>query len=167
MKLFNLFLLLLCAALSSKAQLDTGFIYKIKSLDTANILKKDTMAVPNDRLTKKIKLLRKERGSFNIETIVKIKLAEEQKDTSHSKEFYSKLQKEVTTGRTATLLENSVINLYRREFTETEIDQLIAFYKTPVGKKMSKEFILLMVESAKDAEQLMKMAFNHLDNKTK
>lgn len=167
MKVFNLLLLLLCIAFSSKAQLDTAFIYKLKALDTANILKKDTMAVPNDGLTKKIKLLRKERGSFNIETIVKIKLAEEEKDTTHSKEYYSQLQKEVTGGRTARLIENSVINLYRRVFTEKEIDQLLAFYKTAAGKKMSKEFIFLMVESAKDAEQLVKIAHNNLNNKGK
>jgi len=39
------------------SQIDTAFISKLKSLDTANILKLDTSAVPDDALTQKIKAL--------------------------------------------------------------------------------------------------------------
>ncbi len=159
-----LFLFFFQAAFS---QIDSSFIAKIKSLDTADVLKIDTSAVPDDIFTKKIKQLRNERSGLTIEAIIKLKLTEEQqKDTAHTKAFYSQLQEELTTGHTGKLLDNSLVNLYRRSYTEKEIDDLIAFYKTSAGKKMDKEFFIVLVESVKDAEQLIKMAMNKL-SKTK
>ncbi len=150
------------------SQIDTSFISKIKSLDTANILALDTAAVPNDGMTKKIKLLRSEKRGLNLETVLRIKLTEQQqKDTTHSKEFYDKLLSEVTTGKTSILIENSLINLYRRNFSEKEIDELISFYKTSAGKKMDTEYILLMVESMKDAELLLKLASKNIEPQDK
>jgi hypothetical protein len=150
----------------SFSQIDSSFINKIKALDTANILKSDTLSVPGDLLTKKIKLLLSEKKGLTIGTILKIKITEEQqKDTTHSKEFYNKLLEEVTTGKTNKLIENSLINLYRRTFTEKEIDELVSFYKTSAGKKMDKEFLLILVESVKDAEQLLKLAAKNIESK--
>ncbi|CAN5235539.1 hypothetical protein BH09BAC2_BH09BAC2_11630 [soil metagenome] len=143
---------------SANAQLDTAFIKKLKSLDTLNTLKTDTIAVLEDRLTKKIRVLRRERSGFDINFLIQMKLAEEQaKDTIHSKSYYLQLTKELTTGRAGRLIENSLINIYRKLFTEREIDQMISFYKTSAGKKMSKEFIYLVLRSSKNAEQLMKL----------
>ncbi|MEP6584346.1 MAG: DUF2059 domain-containing protein [Ginsengibacter sp.] len=160
------FILSILMPFVSVSQLDTAFISKLKSLDTANILKLDTAAVPDDALTAKIKMLRSEKKGLNVESILKIKISEEQqKDTSHSKAFYDALLNDLTHGRTSKLLENSIINLYRRNFTEADIDELIRFYKTPAGKKMDKEYILLIVESIKDAEQLMKLAAQNLQVK--
>ena len=145
------------------SQIDSSFMARIKSLDTADVLKMDTLAVPDDAFTQKIKQLRSERSGLTIEAIIKQKLTEEQgKDTLHPKVFYDRLQEELTTGRAGKLLENSLINLYRRSFTEKEIDELIAFYKTSAGKKMDKEYFILLVESVKDAEQLIKMAMNKM-----
>lgn len=150
----------------SSAQADTSFFLRLKSLDTANTLKADTAAVANDRLTQKIKLLRSERSGLTTESVIKMKISEEQeKDTAHSKYFYKKLTDEITTGKTGKLIETSLINLYRRNFTESEIDDLIKFYKTPAGKKMNKEFILLTLQSIKDAEQLLKIAAKNLQLK--
>ena len=163
MKLFISILGLLIFSLSF-SQLDSSFIAKLKSLDTANNLKSDTASVPNDALTKKIRQLRNEKNGLTIENILRLKIMEEQpKDSIHSKEFYNKLLVEVTTGPTSKLIENSLINLYRRNFTEEEIDELIAFYKTSAGKKMDKEFILMMLQSIKDAEQLLKLAATKLE----
>ena len=143
----------------SFSQIDTSFIGKLKALDTVNNLKADTTSVPDDALTKKIRMLRSEKNGLTIETILKIKIGEEQqKDTAHSKEFYDKLLTEITTGKTSKLIENCVLNLYRRNFTEQEVDDIVKFYKTSAGKKMSKEFLLIMVQSVKDAEQLLKLA---------
>jgi hypothetical protein len=148
----------------SFSQIDSAFINKIKALDTANILKSDTVAVPNDLLTKKIKMLLDEKKGLTIGTILRIKITEEQqKDTSHPKDFYTKLLDEVTTGKTGKLIENSLINLYRKNFTEKETDELINFYKTSAGKKMDTEFLLLLVESVKDAEQLLKLAAKNIE----
>ena len=67
------------------------------------------------------------------------------------------------TGKTSELLENSLINIYRRTFTESEIDELINFYQTSAGKKMDKEFLLLLVQSVKDGEQLLNLAVKNLE----
>lgn len=156
------FLLPIC----SIAQMDTAFIAKLKSLDTANMLKLDTATVPNDPLTAKIKQLRSEKKGLTLETIIKMKLAEQQQsNTTHSKDYYDKLMEDVTKGKTSKLIENSLINLYRNNFTEPEIDELIKFYQTSAGKKMDKEYILLMVESMKDAEQLIKLAAKNVGEK--
>jgi hypothetical protein len=148
----------------SFSQIDSSFILKLKALDTANILKSDTVSVPDDQLTKKIKLLMSEKKGLTLGTILKIKITEEQqKDTVHSKEFYNKLLEDVTTGKTSKLMEKSLINLYRRTFTEKEVDELINFYQTSAGKKMDKEFLLLLVQSVKDGEQLLKLAAARLE----
>jgi hypothetical protein len=141
------------------SQLDLAFVTKLKALDTANILKSDTIAVPNDQLTQKIQLLRKERRGLTTETFLQIKIMEErEKDKIHAASYYDSLLVEVTTGRTGRLIDNCVINLYRRSFTEAKVDELLRFYKTAAGKKMDSEFLLLMLRSIKDAEHLMKMA---------
>jgi hypothetical protein len=148
----------------SFSQIDSAFILKLKSLDTANILKTDTVAVPNDALTHKIKQLLEEKNGLSVAAILKIKIMDEQqKDTVHSKEFYRKLMEDITTGTTGKLLENSLINIYRRTFTENEIDELIKFFQTSAGKKMDKEFLLLLVQSVKDGEQLLKLAVQNLE----
>jgi hypothetical protein len=107
------------------------------------------------------------KGGLTIESIVQLKVMEEkQKDTSRAKrEFYDKLLKEATEGRTAKLMENCMINMYRRTFTESEVDELVKFYKSSAGQKMDKEFLVLLVESAKGAEQLLKLAAKKLGAK--
>jgi len=158
------FIFLLLIPFLSFSQIDSAFIKKIKALDTANVLRSDTLSVPDDSFTNKIKLLRSEEKGLTIETILRLKISEEQqKDTAHSKEFYKKLLAEITTGKTGKLLENSMINLYRRSFTEEEVDDLIKFYKTSAGQKMNKEHLLLLVQSVKDAEQLLKLAAKNIE----
>ena len=161
------FALLGVSFLHGHAQIDSALIKRIKALDTADMVKTDTVAVPNDSFSKKVRELRSEQKGLTLETILRLKIAEEQqKDTTHSKEFYQKLIDDVTTGRTSKLLENSVVNIYRRTFTEKELDELISFYKTSAGQKMNTEYLLLLVQSVKDAEQLLKMAAKQLDQKT-
>lgn len=148
----------------SFSQIDSAFILKLKALDTANILKKDTVAVPNDAFTQKIKKLLDKKNGISVKAILQFKIMDEQKkDTVHSKEFYKKLMDDVATGKTSELLENSLINIYRRTFTESEIDELINFYQTSAGKKMDKEFLLLLVQSVKDGEQLLNLAVKNLE----
>ena len=152
------------SSLQAFSQIDSGFIKALKALDTADILKSDTLAPPKDVFTQKIKILRKERKGLTTENILRIKIMEEQqKDTVHSKNFYTELQREITIGKTGQLLENSFINLYRNHFTEKEVDDLITFYKSSAGKKMDNDFILLMVQSVKGAEQLLKIAGNNVE----
>ena len=146
-------------SLSSQAQVDTSFLNKLKNLEKTNSLKMDTAAVPNDALTRKIKQLRKEKGGLDIETVIAIKLAEQQqKDTTHPAAYYDKLKREITTGKTGQLIENCVINLYRNAYTIKEIDELLFFYRTSAGKKMNNANILIIMQSVKDTEELLKMA---------
>jgi len=70
----------------------------------------------------------------------------------------------ITNGKTSKLLENSLVNIYRRTFTENEVEELIKFFQTSAGKKMDKEFLLLLVQSVKDGEQLLKLAVKDLEN---
>jgi len=163
MKLIILAIALLTSVFSF-SQIDSAFISKIKALDTANILKKDTVAVPNDGFTEKIKKLLNEKNGISVKAILQLKIIDEQKkDTVHSKEFYGKLMDDVTTGKTSKLLENSLVNIYRRTFTENEIDELVSFFQTAAGKKMDKEFLLLLVQSVKDGEQLLSLAVKDLE----
>lgn len=162
------FALLGLSFLHGHAQIDSALIKRIKALDTADMVKTDTVAVPNDSFSKKVRELRSEQKGLTLETILRLKIAEEQqKDTAHSKEFYQKLIDDVTTGRTSKLLENSVINIYRRTFTEKELDELIAFYKTSAGQKMNTEYLLVLVQSVKDAEQLLKLAAKNIESADK
>lgn len=157
-------LLLLTIPAMAFCQIDTVFLQRLKGVESGDLLKKDTMAVPDDAFSRKIKLLRTEKNSLNIEMIMQIKIKEEQeKDKSRPKEFYDKLLQEMTTGETGRLLENCMINMYRESYTEEEIDELIRFFKTSAGKKMNTEFIFLIARSVKDAEYLMKIAMTKLD----
>ena len=161
-----LFVFAVVSYFQSFSQIDSAFIGRIKALDTANVLKSDTLSAPDDESIKKIKLLLNEKRGLTIGTILRLKLTEEQqKDTLHSKDYYNKLLEECTTGKTGKLIENSLINLYRRTFTEKEIDELLTFYKTSAGKKMDQEYLLLLVESVKDLEQLLKLAVKNLELK--
>jgi len=155
-KIFIALCLLLPA--SGFAQIDSSFLQKIKYAETADFLKTDTLAVPEDALTQKIRQLRKEKNGVDIEMVLQIKIREEQeKDTVRGKDYYDTLLSEVTTGKTGKLLENALINMYRQTFTEPEIDELLRFYKTSAGKKMNSDYILLIIRSVKDAEALMKL----------
>jgi len=149
----------------SFSQIDSAFVLRLKALDTANILKADTASVPNDTFTQKIKQLLGEKKGPSVVAILKFNILEEQqKDTVHSKEFYNKLMEYITNGKTSKLLENSLVNIYRRTFTENEVEELIKFFQTSAGKKMDKEFLLLLVQSVKDGEQLLKLAVKDLEN---
>jgi hypothetical protein len=149
----------------SFSQIDSAFVLRLKALDTANFLKADTASVPNDTFTQKIKQLLGEKKGPSVVAILKFNILEEQqKDTVHSKEFYNKLTEDITTGKTSKLLENSLVNIYRRTFTENEVEELIKFFQTSAGKKMDKEFLLLLVQSVKDGEQLLKLAVKDLEN---
>jgi uncharacterized protein len=161
-KLYTLLLIILPAA--AFAQIDTAFLQRLKLMESADMLKKDTMTVPDDAFTRKIKELRAEKNGLNIELVMQIKIKEEQeKDKTRPAEYYDRLLKEMTTGETGRLLENCLVNMYRESYTEQEVDELIRFFKTSAGKKMNTEFIFLIARSVKDAEQLMKIAMTKLD----
>lgn len=66
--------------------------------------------------------------------------------TTHSKareEFWEDFKKEVK----AEDITNMIIPIYDKHYTESDIDQLIAFYNSPIGKKMISTMPQVMQES--------------------
>lgn len=66
--------------------------------------------------------------------------------SSHSKagdEFWENLKKEIK----AEDIENMIIPIYDKYYTESDIEQLIAFYGSPIGKKMIATMPQVMQES--------------------
>ena len=55
---------------------------------------------------------------------------------------------------------NKIINIYSNHFTESELNELIKFYKTPLGQKTLKEFPAIMQEAAMAGQE---EANNHSD----
>lgn len=128
----------------------------------------DTLAVPNDKLTAEIKTLRRERKTINTDDVIKIKIEEERnKDTKLPAEYYDRLLSAFTNGSAGKWVDNSIIRLYRKYFTESEIKQLIKFYKTSAGKKWASNFPLVMIESVNNAETIMKLVSANILDKMK
>ena len=139
------------------AQQDTTSLASISSLFGATKFKIDTTAPPNDSLTSKIRLLRSERGWFNIDDVIRLAIQGQQStDTTHSKEYYKRLLEECQHGAAHRLIENVFINLYRQCFTADEVNQLTEFYKTSAGKKTRVDFLILSATGAAAAEKIVK-----------
>ena len=51
-------------------------------------------------------------------------------------------------------LNNAIIWIYRKQFTLKEINQLIKFYKSSAGQKMTEKFPILMLQSLKAGEEI-------------
>ena len=149
--------ILLLVTMAANAQTDTA-----ASNAAANYLKKmgedvkafvpDTTDVPDDKLTQKIKELRNLRGGFNINEAIAFKIEEDRQNKETPEAELNKIGAFFTSGNGKRLLDNSVIWIYRRRFTEAEINSLLKFYKTSAGQKMASNFPLIMMQSLKAAE---------------
>jgi len=60
-------------------------------------------------------------------------------------EFWDNFRKEIN----ANDIENLILPVYDKYYTETDIDQLITFYNSPIGKKMINTMPLVMQETMK------------------
>jgi hypothetical protein len=126
-------------------------------------LKVDTSAPPNNRLTTQVRLLRDERGWFNIGAMIRLSIeGQRANDTTHSKEYYDRLLEDCEHGNAHRLIDNIFVNLYRQCFTEAEINQLVGFYKTSAGKKIATDFIVLTITGANAANEVVKAAAEKL-----
>jgi hypothetical protein len=75
--------------------------------------------------------------------------------TSHSAindEFWEELKKEVK----AEDFENMILPIYDKYYSESDIDQLIVFYNSPIGKKMISTMPQVMQESMTAGQKLGK-----------
>jgi uncharacterized protein len=101
----------------------------------------DTVPPPNDELTKQIKkLLEVTNGIIASKTIMTGMLGTQRKNnTTLPDEFYVKMLEAIENGTVTGFIENAVVKIYRTKFTVQEINEVIKFYDSPVGKKMAAE----------------------------
>jgi hypothetical protein len=117
----------------------------------------DTSAAPEDAFTQDIRQLLTLTGAAALDTkMAGISLKESLKgnESEFTKKFYERFIYEMTEGRAKQWLTNLYIRAYRRYFSPSEIKQLIVFYQTPLGKKISAQLPDLMGDVMKDARQI-------------
>lgn len=114
----------------------------------------DTSAAPDDKITRKIKELRNVNGGFNIDEVVRYKLAEDKQKGELLPQEMERLSAFFTAGDGKKWLDNAMIWIYRNLFTYDELKQLVQFYKTSAGQKMIAHFPVLMVQSLRAAETI-------------
>ncbi len=136
-------ILLLITTFSSEAQ-DTEMFRRLT--EEAKNYKPDTSAAPDDKITRKIIELRSLKGGFNINEAMDFKFQEEMQK-SGADEKWAKLSESFNHGKGKQWLDNAVIRIYREEFSYKELKQLVKFYKTPAGRKIAKDFPIIMVKS--------------------
>lgn len=138
-----------------KAQ-DTAFRADIFQKITSELqsFKIDTSAVPEDKITFKIRELLDLRGVFNINEAIAFKLAEEEKENKTSREELDKIRGSMLHGEAKRWLDHAVINIYRQHFSFNELKQLIKFYKSSAGQKLASQFPFIMIKSLMAAQTI-------------
>lgn len=138
----------------SNAQTDSSYIISVFEKITNEIksYKLDTSAVPNDKITKKIKELRQLRGGFNINEAIQFKMGEEEQKNETPKSTLAYLKDQFTGGKGKQWLDNAVIHIYRDHFNYKELKQLVKFYKTPAGQKLATDFPFIMMKTLMAAQ---------------
>ena len=146
----------------------TGMPAVFQSLIGDLKLKVDTTTPPEDSLTIKIRILRAERGLISFDTVIKYQIESQQSnDTKRPKEYYLNLLDECQHGYAHHLIENILINLYRQCFTEKEVDQLVEFYKTSVGKRLMIDILMITGTAEPAIQQIVKVTSEKIDKKMK
>jgi uncharacterized protein len=84
--------------------------------------------------TEKIKTLLEVTGSGNlgVQAVTQMIAAFKENYSNIGDEFWNEFAKEIKSED----LVNLIIPVYDKYYTEEDVDQMIAFYKTPVGKKL-------------------------------
>lgn len=128
----------------------------------------DTTTPPEDSLTKKIRIFRVERSPICFDTVIKYQiLSQQSNDKKRPKEYYVALLNECQHGTAHRLMENILINLYRQCFNEREVDELVEFYKTSVGKRMMIDIMLIIGKAGPAIQQIVKETSDKMDKEMK
>lgn len=117
----------------------------------------DTTAAPNDDLTKEIKKLLTIMNGMSTAVVVMKEAIESQRQNPASQvpeEFYNRFLAAIDNGQVGGMLENAIIKIYRQKFTREEVQEVIKFYETPVGKKMAAESASLATSSRVEGEKI-------------
>ena len=118
--------------------------------------KVNTTAVPEDQLTKEIRKLRETKGGFNINEAISFKIGEDLTKGDLTQSESENLDQFFKSGKGKADLDNAVIWIYRDLFTTFEVRKLTKFYKSSAGQKLSENFPVVMLESLKAAEEIIK-----------
>ena len=117
----------------------------------------DTTTAPDDKITRKIIMLRNLRGGFNINEAVDFKIEEDRQKNEVPKAELEKFANFFKSGDGKRWLDNATIWIYRRQFTYNELKQLVKFYNTSAGRKMATDFPVIMMQSLRAAELIKDM----------
>lgn len=118
--------------------------------------KVNTSPVPEDQLTHKIRKLREIKGGFNFNEAILFKIGEDLSKGDLTQLDGEKLDHYFKLGQGKADLDNAVIWIYRDLFSSSEIRKLTKFYRSSAGQKLSEKFPIIMLESLKSAEEIMK-----------
>ena len=158
-KKYGLFAFFLWSVTIASSQSDTAL--KEKYLSVFDKISKgikeyklDTSLAPNDKITRKIIELRDLRGGFNINEVVDYKIEEDKQKGEIPDSEAKRFSEFMKTGNGKKGLDNSVVWIYRQHFTFQELKQLVKFYRTPAGRKMSEELPIVMMQSLIAAEMI-------------
>ena len=148
-------------SVNSIAQMDTASKNKAlgglaKIVNEVKEFKPDTSNVPDDRITRKIIQLRSLKGGFNINSVLDYKLQEEETKKEMPDSILTALKEQFQNGKGNRWLNNAIIWIYRREFTYKELKQLVKFFKTSAGQKLSESFPAVILKSLMSAEVIQK-----------
>lgn len=115
----------------------------------------DTVAAPNDELTKEIKKLLVVSNAIGNATMVGRNYLETQRKSNPNlpAEFFDRMLQAFDNGTVSGFTENVIIKLYREKFTIDEIRQALQFYETPLGKKLAVELGPIMSKSSVEGEK--------------
>lgn len=157
MKQTDLLLFFLLLAASAFSQTDTpqenvSIFDKISK--EVKEYKPDTTLAPDDKITRKIIELRNLKGGFNITEAIEYKLQKDKQKGELSDVEVTRFSAFMTKGNGKKWLDNAVIWIYRQHFTFKELKQLVKFYKSPAGQKMSTQFPVIMIQSLMAAETI-------------
>ena len=150
-----------CSQSDTIAKANSFAMFKKITTEVENY-KLDTSSPPNDKLTRKIIELRKLRGPFNINEVLKYKLEEDKQKKEIFKEESDKFSNFLNSGNGKKWLDNSVIWIYRQQFTYKEVKHLVKFYKTSTGQKMATDFPVIMVESLRASEMIKDIMYSKI-----
>ncbi|MES2776529.1 MAG: DUF2059 domain-containing protein [Bacteroidota bacterium] len=158
-RVYPISIFLLATAITASSQSDTALNEKQASIfdkisKGVKEYKLDTSLAPNDKITKKIIELRDLKGGFNINEAIDYKLEEDRLKGEIPATEFAKFSEFMKSGNGKKWIDNAVIWIYRRLFTYRELKQLIKFYKTPAGRKMSDEFPVIMLQSLAAGEMI-------------
>jgi hypothetical protein len=117
----------------------------------------DTVAAPNDELTKEIKKLLSITNSMTAAVVVMKGTIESQRKNPNIQlpaEFYDRFMQAIDNGQVGGLLENAIIKIYRQKFNVEEIREATRFYETPIGKKIAAESAFIANSSRIEGEKI-------------